>query len=219
MDQKECIERTVVFVKNHLEGAEAGHDWFHIQRVYQAAMHIAEKENVNILVVALGALLHDIADPKFHEGDEELGPAIAADFLESMGLSSEIQQMVIDIIRHSSFKNSLSDKKQPAPTIELQVVQDADRLDAMGAIGIARAFHYGGFKNRLLYHPEIVPDLNMDKETYKQSESPTINHFYEKLLLLKDRMNTDTGKLLAESRHQYMLSFLDRFYEEWAGSA
>ncbi len=217
MDKKECIKRTVAFVKKQLDGAEAGHDWFHIQRVYRTAMHIANKEKVNALVVALGALLHDIADPKFHEGNEELGPAIAAEFLESIDLTSEDQRMVIDIIRNSSFKNSLSAKTQPTPSVELQVVQDADRLDAIGAIGIARAFHYGGFKNRLLYHPEISPDLNMDKETYKRSQSPTINHFYEKLLLLKDKMNTDTGKAMAQARHQYMLDYLDQFYKEWEG--
>ncbi|MGB5237598.1 MAG: HD domain-containing protein [Flavobacteriaceae bacterium] len=219
MDKKSCIELTEAFVKKQLEGAEAGHDWFHIQRVYKTAMYIAEKEKVNTFVVALGALLHDIADPKFHHGDEELGPTIAAEFLESIDLSSEVQQMVIDIIRNSSFKNSLSGKTPPTPSVELQVVQDADRLDAIGAIGIARAFHYGGFKNRLLYDPEIAPDLHMDKETYKRSKSPTINHFYEKLLLLKDRMNTATGKSLAQNRHEYMQGFLNRFYREWEGSS
>lgn len=219
MDQKECIELTVAFVKKQLEGAEAGHDWFHTQRVYHTAMHIAEKEKVNTLVVALGALLHDIADPKFHEGDEEVGPAISAEFLKTMDLSPPTINMVIDIIRNSSFKNSLSEKPRPKPSIELQVVQDADRLDAIGAIGIARAFHFGGFKNRLLYDPDITPDLNMNKETYKRSQSPTINHFYEKLLLLKDLMNTTTGRSMAQKRHEYMLGFLDRFYSEWEGSS
>jgi uncharacterized protein len=217
MDKKESIRRTVAFVKKQLDGAEAGHDWFHIQRVYRTAMHIAEKENADLLVVALGALLHDIADPKFHDGDEEIGPDIAAEHLESINIPADIQKLVIDIIRYSSFKNSLSGNSRPALSAELEIVQDADRLDAIGAIGIARAFHYGGFKNRLLYDPAIRPNHDMDKETYKQSESPTINHFYEKLLLLKDQMNTETGKAMAGARHQYMLGYLDHFYKEWEG--
>ncbi len=217
MDKKKCIEITVAFVKKQLEGSEAGHDWFHIHRVYQTAMHIAEKENVDSFVVALGALLHDIADPKFHNGDEETGPAIATEFLNSIKIPADIRQKVVDIIRYSSFKNSLSGNAQPSPSAELKVVQDADRLDAIGAIGIARAFHYGGFKNRLLYDPDLAPNLEMDKETYKRSESPTINHFYEKLLLLKDQMNTPTGSVLADKRHRFMLDYLDRFYKEWEG--
>jgi uncharacterized protein len=217
MDKEKCIEITVAFVKKQLEGAEAGHDWFHIQRVYKTAMKIADKENVDLFVVALGALLHDIADPKFHAGDEEIGPAMAAEFLESIKIPADVQQKVIEIIRYSSFKNSLSENVQPVPSAELRVVQDADRLDAIGAIGIARAFHYGGFKNRLLYDPDIKPDLDMDKEAYKRSQSPTINHFYEKLLLLKDQMNTSTGRIMADKRHRYMLDYLNRFYKEWEG--
>jgi len=218
MDQKEYTERTINFVKQQLEGAEAGHDWFHIERVYRLAMRIAEKEGADTFVVALGALLHDIADAKFHSGDEEIGPRLAGEFMKSLQLSPDVIGQVDDIIRHISFKNSFSEPARDARSLEFKIVQDADRMDAIGAIGIARAFHYGGFKNRLLYDPDIAPDRNMDKETYKRSQSPTINHFYEKLLLLKDQMNTETGKAMAESRHRYMCDFLDQFYGEWEGN-
>ena len=215
MNTKEYINRTKQYVKSQLQGAEAGHDWSHIERVYHNAMRIAKTEKADMLIVALGALLHDIADSKFHDGDEEIGPNITSEFLDTLGLDKKIKDQVVDIVRHISFKNSLSEKQPGSKSIELQVVQDADRLDAIGAIGIARAFNYGGFKNRPLYDPEISPNLQMTKEEYKRSSSPTINHFYEKLLLLRDRMNTDTGRVLAEERHQFMLDFLNRFHSEW----
>ncbi len=215
MDAKEYIKQTKLYIKRQLEGAEAGHDWSHIVRVYHNSMRIAQKEKADELVVALGALLHDIADSKFHNGDEEIGPKMASEFLETLGLDRKIQDRVVDIVRNISFKNSLSKKQPRSKSIELQVVQDADRLDAIGAIGIARAFNYGGFKNRPLYDPEISPNLQMTKAEYKQSNNPTINHFYEKLLLLKDQMNTVTGRELAEERHKFMLDFLDRFQSEW----
>ena len=207
------IEKTVEFVQNELKGAEAGHDWFHIFRVWNLAKKIAEKESGDALVVELAALLHDIADSKFHNGNEELGPQKARFFLESLFVDSQIVDHVIKIIENISFKGGNFEKSFFSP--ELAVVQDADRLDAIGAIGIARAFHYGGFKNRTLYDPAIPPNLLMDKEQYKNSNAPTVNHFYEKLLLLKDKMNTTTGRILAESRHTFMQNFLDQFYEEW----
>lgn len=218
MTNSELIEETIVFVMETLQHAEGGHDWFHIQRVFNNTMLIAKEEKVDILVVSLGALLHDIADAKFYNGDETIGPKMATDFLNSLDVSKEVIYHVVNIIKNISFKSGLDDgkiKKERFNSLELQVVQDADRLDALGAIGIARAFNYGGFKNRAIYNPAIPPNLNMSKEEYKKSTAPTINHFYEKLLLLKDKMNTKTGKQLAEKRHQYMLDYLEQFYYEW----
>jgi uncharacterized protein len=212
---EEIIKNTITFVKNELQNAEGGHDWFHIERVYKNALLISESEKVDKTVVALGALLHDIADSKFNNGDETIGPKKAKSFLSSENISPEIIEHVVKIIENISFKGG--NKSQAFHSEELDVVQDADRLDALGAIGIARTFNYGGFKNRKLYDPEIKPDLNMTPSEYKASTAPTINHFYEKLLLLKDRMNTETGKKIAEERHQFMEKFLRQFYAEWEG--
>ncbi|UOY08656.1 HD domain-containing protein [Muricauda sp. SCSIO 64092] len=218
MTDTELIEETITFVKETLRGAEGGHDWFHIQRVFRNSLHIARDEEVNVLVVSLAALLHDIADAKFHDGDETLGPKIASEFLSALGVQKEVRQHVLKIIENISFKNSLDkSKREKFHSRELEVVQDADRLDAIGAIGIARAFNYGGYKNRELYNPDIAPRPDLNKEAYKKSKSPTINHFYEKLLLLKDQMNTSTGKKLAEQRHQFLLDYLQQFYAEWNG--
>ncbi|MCJ7465234.1 MAG: HD domain-containing protein [Maribacter sp.] len=219
MTHSEIVEKAVIFVKATLKNAEGGHDWFHIKRVFVNAIQIAKEEKVNVLVVSLAALLHDIADSKFHNGDENLGPQLAGEFLASLNMAPDLTRHVLKIIENISFKNSFSSSKgAPFTSLELQVVQDADRLDAMGAIGIARAFNYGGFMNRAIYDPEIMPKLNMTKEEYKRSNAPTINHFYEKLLLLKDRMNTVTGKKLAKERHQFMLDFLEQFYKECGNS-
>jgi len=214
-NEKEIIDLTVDFVKKTLQNAEGGHDWWHIERVWKNAITIAQSENVELIVVTLAALLHDIADAKFHNGDEEIGPTRATQFLQSIHVEDDIIMHVEKIIRNISFKggNFTTTFKSP----ELAVVQDADRLDALGAIGIARAFNYGGFKNRELYNPAIAPDLEMTKESYKKSSAPTINHFYEKLLLLKNKMNTQTGKKMAEQRHLFMQAFLDQFYLEWEG--
>ena len=209
------IDKTILFVKAQLENAEGGHDWFHIERVYKNAILIAKEEDCNLEIVKLGALLHDIADSKFHDGDEAIGPKIAREFLEKENADSAIINHVIAIIENISFKGGNFNKD--FNSIELDIVQDADRLDALGAIGIARTFNYGGFKNRALYNPAIQPQLNMNKEEYKKSEAPTINHFYEKLLLLKDKMNTQTGKNIAEERHLFMEQFLSQFYAEWEG--
>jgi uncharacterized protein len=209
------IDKTIHFVKEKLENAEGGHDWFHIERVYKNSILIAKEEDCDIMVVKLGALLHDIADSKFHDGDETIGPKTARAFLESENVFEETINHVINIIENISFKGGNFENKFSSK--ELEIVQDADRLDAIGAIGIARTFNYGGFKNRALYNPSIAPNLNMSKEEYKNSNSPTLNHFYEKLLLLKDKMNTATGKKIALERHKYMENFLSQFYAEWEG--
>ena len=215
MTEELLIDQTIAYVKETLHNAEGGHDWFHIERVYKNSLNIAASEEADLLVVKLGALLHDIADSKFHGGDDTVGPAKAKEFLETQKVSEEIIDHVVMIIENISFKGG--NVQQQFRSMELDIVQDADRLDALGAIGIARTFNYGGFKNRPLYDPEIKPNLNMSKEEYKASLTPTINHFYEKLLLLKERMNTTTAKKIAEQRHAFMEVFLDQFYAEWDG--
>ena len=222
MNTQQIIKNTEAFVKATLKDAEGGHDWFHILRVWNNAKLISKNENVDGFVVELGALLHDIADSKFHNGDETIGPKIAREFLESQQVENSVINHIENIINNISFKSSLpADRgdnfEQKFNSPELEVIQDADRLDAIGAVGIARCFNYGGFKNRPLYNPEIAPNLDQSKEAYKNSEAPTINHFYEKLLLLKDRMNTVTGREIAVGRHQYMERFLTQFYAEWNG--
>ena len=215
MNNSSTIAHTITFVKKELEYAEGGHDWFHIERVYKNAILISKTEKVDSFIVSLGALLHDIADSKFYNGDEAIGPKKARDFLNREKVPEDVIAHVIKIIENISFKGG--NKKQQFFSNELAIVQDADRLDALGAIGIARCFNYGGYKNRKLYDPDIKPNLNMTPEEYKNSNSPTINHFYEKLLLLKNKINTTTGKQIAENRHLYMESFLAQFYGEWNG--
>ena len=218
MNRQEIIRKTESFVQETLQGSEAGHDWSHIERVVRNARTIAAGEKADPLVIELAALLHDIADSKFHNGNEELGPERSERFLKGLDLPSELVDHVVNIVRNVSFKNELDPSKENSfDSIELQVLKDADRLDAIGAIGVARAFHYGGYKNRALYDPSIKPLEKQSKEQYKTSKAPTINHFYEKLLLLKDKMNTQTGRKMAEERHAFMESFLDHFYREWEG--
>jgi uncharacterized protein len=212
MEHDNLIKATVQFVRDTLKNAEGGHDWWHINRVWTIAKLIAQTEQAHLLTVELAALLHDIADSKFHNGDEEIGPFTAGQYLGSMNVDAAVVEHVQQIIRHMSFKSSFDKPAFHSP--ELAIVQDADRLDAIGAIGIARAFTYGGFKGRELYNPEIQPNLNMSKEEYKNTSAPTINHFYEKLLLLKDKMNTQTGKELAQQRHDFMTTYLQQFYKE-----
>ena len=216
MIQEKSKENTISFVQKTLQGAEGGHDWFHIERVYKNALQIAKGETVDSFIVSLGALLHDIADAKFYDGDESVGPKMARAFLKSEQVDEDVIVHIENIIKYISFKSSLAGGSTFSSP-ELKVIQDADRLDAIGAIGIARCFNYGGFKNRALYDPAIEPNLNMTKEEYKKSTAPTINHFYEKLLLLKDKMNTETGRRIAEQRHAYMEGFLAQFYDEWNG--
>lgn len=216
MEREIIIEKTIDFVKSTLHDSEGGHDWWHIYRVWKNAQNILKIEkNVDSLVVELGALLHDIADSKFHDGDEEIAPQTAGNFLKTLDVSEDVIEHVENIIRHISFKGSLEGQKWRSP--ELDIVQDADRLDALGAIGIARTFNYGGHKGRLLFDPNIKPNLNMTKEEYKNSTAPTLNHFYEKLLLLKDLMNTETGKQLAQERHDFLETYLKQFHAEWQG--
>ncbi|SFW30717.1 uncharacterized protein SAMN02927921_01037 [Sinomicrobium oceani] len=215
MKNPEIIPATIAFVKSELANAEGGHDWFHIERVYNNALLIAQHEDTDLLVVQLGALLHDIADSKFHNGDDTIGPRVARSFLEKQEVPEKIIDHVVKIIENISFKSSYGHSGFSSP--ELDVVQDADRLDAIGAIGIARTFNYGGFKNRALYHPDIPPRTYESKEEYKKSTAPTINHFHEKLLLLKDKMNTGTGRKIAQQRHEFMEIFLEQFYAEWNG--
>ncbi|PKP39723.1 MAG: phosphohydrolase [Bacteroidetes bacterium HGW-Bacteroidetes-13] len=209
------IQNTIRFVKTQLQGAEAGHDWFHVERVYKMAIRINKSEKANETVITLGALLHDVADSKFHNGDETIGPKMARAFLEQEGVDAETIDHVVKIIENISFKGG--NFAQKFRSKELDIIQDADRLDAIGAIGIARTFNYGGFKNRELYNPEVKPNLNMDKETYKKTISPTLNHFYEKLLLLKDRMHTETAQKIADDRHRFMENYLAQFLAEWEG--
>lgn len=210
---KNLIGKTIEFVKEKLEGAEAGHDWFHIERVWKLSKKIAETEECNEEVVELGALLHDIADPKFHNGDETLALKVSREFLENQNAAEDMIEQVLFIIKNISFKNR-AEVPENLP-VELKIVQDADRIDAIGAIGVARTFNFGGFKNNPMYDPNIEPKLNMSKEEYKKSNGTTINHFYEKLLLLKDLINTEKGKEIAGERHDFMLKFLDQFYREW----
>ena len=208
------IEKTITFVKETLAGAEGGHDWYHIERVWKNSHFIQKKEGKGkLLTIELAALLHDISDAKFNGGDDEQGSRMAHEFLTKLGAEREIVEHVEAIIKHVSYKGGFS--QNIISTIEFQIVQDADRLDAIGAIGIARAFNYGGFKNRPIHNPEMPLQEYNDSKAYHKSDAPTINHFYEKLLKLKDLMNTSTGIAMAEERHDYMLQFLDRFYKEW----
>ncbi|MCH2189219.1 HD domain-containing protein [Candidatus Gracilibacteria bacterium] len=216
MDQAMIIQNTKNFVEDKLGGAEGGHDFFHIMRVYNnVKLLLKGEERADSFVVELGALLHDIADSKFYDGDETVGPRLAREFLEGQNVGEDTIQHIENIIKYISFKGG--NNIQKFKSLELDIVQDADRLDALGAIGIARTFNYGGHKGREIYNPNIPPKLNMTVDEYKKSRAPTVNHFYEKLLLLKDRMNTQIGKEIAEKRHQFMEEYLEQFYNEWNG--
>lgn len=216
MDDKTLVSKTADYIKQKMMGEGSGHDWWHVYRVWQVANTIADTEpSADRLTVELGALLHDIVDWKFADGDLEAGPNAAREWLENLGVSSDTVAHIEDIIRDSSFKGA---KVQlTLKTIEAKIVSDADKLDAIGAIGIARSFAYGGSKSRPMYEPDVKPILHATFEEYKSKQSHTINHFYEKLLLLKDVMQTETGKKLAVHRHEYMEGFLKEFHEEWGG--
>lgn len=217
MKHKKLITQTETFVKNSLSNTESGHNWFHIDRVRANALQIAQHENADTFIVELASLLHDIGDSKFHDGDESIGPARTKEFLMTLNLPKEISEHIVNIVKHISFKNTLDTTSSTFSSLELDIVQDADRLDAIGAIGIARAFSFGGFKNREIYDPSIKPNLEMTKEEYKNSTAPTINHFYEKLLHVKEGMNTSFGKRIAQERDLFMREFLEQFYKEWKG--
>jgi len=213
MEQDVLVIKTAAYIKEKFAGEGSGHDWWHIYRVWQNALYLAQHEPVDLQIVQLGALLHDIADWKFNDGDEKAGEVAARNWLQSQGASENVINQVGHIINEVTFKGA--GVATAVSSLEGKVVQDADRLDAMGAIGIARAFAYGGFKNREMFNPEEPPIRHESFASYKKNTSHTINHFYEKLLLLRDRMQTATGRKLAEERHEYMLSFLDQFYNEW----
>jgi uncharacterized protein len=215
LNQRDIIQKTSDHVRGLLSGEGSGHDWFHIERVRRVALTIGREEGADLFVVELAALLHDVADWKFAGGDQDAGPRAAHDWLTSLDVSPDVANHVCDVIAELSFKGA--GVATPMGTIEGRSVQDADRLDALGAIGIARAFAYGGNKGRSLYDPAIPPEPHGSFEAYKKNTGPTINHFYEKLLLLKDRMNTATGKRLAAARHAYLESFLEEFFAEWGG--
>ncbi len=215
--QQEIINETEKYVRSKLEGEGFDHDWGHICRVWKNATHIGKNEDANMFVVELAALLHDIADWKFHDGDDSVGPKMARNWLEKLGVKEEAVSHVCDIIKDMSFKGS--GVKSSMKTKEGMIVQDADRLDAVGAIGVARAFAYGGHKGAEMYNPNIKVQMHQSFEEYKNSKGTTINHFHEKLLLLKDLMNTDTAKKMAIERHNYMENFLERFHKEWEGKA
>ncbi len=209
------IEKTQLFIKEKLSGEASGHDYWHVYRVWQLAKRIAQSEKCDAEVVELAALLHDIADWKFNDGDYEAGPREARKWLESQKYPEAKIELICQIIREISFKGAkVADETS---SIEASIVQDADRLDAIGAIGIARTFAYGGSKNRPIYEPNVEHELHESFEDYKKSQTHTVNHFHEKLLLLKDKMKTKTGKELAKHRHEYMENFLKEFHKEWNG--
>lgn len=216
MTQAEIIQKTQDFLKEKFATESSGHDYWHMYRVWKLAKHIATKEKgVDTFTLELAALLHDIADWKFADGDEEAGPKAAREWLESLAVDDAVIRHIEDIIRNVSFKGANVETK--LDTIEGKIVHDADKLDAIGAIGIGRTFAYGGAKGRPMHDPNVTAEQHSSFEAYKNSNSPTINHFYEKLLLLKDRMFTETGKQLAQHRHEHMEAFLQEFLDEWEG--
>jgi uncharacterized protein len=213
MQQRDIIHSISIKIEEKFKGESGGHDWCHVYRVWHLSKRIAEIEKADVFIVELAALLHDIADWKYNDGDEYAGGKAARSLLTEYSLPDQVITLVVDIVDSLSFKGAGVDTTMK--TIEGQIVQDSDRLDAIGAIGIARTFAYGGMKGRSIYDPEIKPFLHDSFETYKKSDSPTINHFHEKLLLLKDRMNTQTAKEIAIERHQFMEQFLSQFFREW----
>ena len=215
MNQQAIIDAAVGYIQDVLKGDSSGHDWWHIYRVWRMAVRLGEGEHADLFVVQLAALLHDIADWKFHDGDLTAGPRAARQWLESQSVDAETIHHVCDIIGQLSYKGA--GVATDMPTLEGRVVQDADRLDAIGAMGIARAFAYGGHDGRMLYDPHDPPELHQSAQAYRNSRGATINHFHEKLLLLKDRMQTATGRKLAAQRHDYMEGFLTEFHAEWEG--
>ncbi len=212
-DNSFVIKQTEDFVYKKLHGEGTGHDWYHIDRVRKIALKIAEKEKADLFLVELAALLHDVADWKFHNGDESVGPKVAKEWLESLFVDEKVIEQTCNIILNISFKGAHVNTKMKS--LEGMIVQDADRIDALGAIGIARCFAYGGFKNNPIYDPNIKTVMHKDFQEYKSTRGSSINHFYEKLLLLKDRMNTKSGYEIAKERHEFMQQFLNQFFKEW----
>lgn len=215
MDQKLVINKTKKYIKDKLLGEGSGHDWYHIERVYKMAEFIAEKEGADLFIVRLIALMHDVADHKFYQGSSEIGALVTKEWLKQLDVEPSIIETITKIIKTISFKAGTEKLKQE--TLEGMVVQDADRLDAIGAIGIARTFAYGGYKKREMYNPEIKPKKYNSYNEYMKTHNHTINHFYEKLFLLKDLMNTKTGKKIAVNRHEFMEGYINQFFKEWDG--
>ncbi len=213
MENKTLLTETELFVRSIMNGDSSGHDWWHIHRVRTLAMVIARTEGADLFLVELAALLHDIDDWKLNGNKDERNKV--SDWLTKCGAGQQLTGKICGIIDGVSFKGAGVDTS--TSDLECKVLQDADRLDAMGAIGIARTFAYGGSRGRGIYDPAIQPVMHTDFENYKKSTAPTINHFYEKLLLLKDQMQTKTGSAYASQRHEFMLLYLDRFYAEWNG--
>ena len=218
MNKSEILNKTEQYVKETLSGEGSGHDWWHIHRVRNLALTLGKEENADLFIVEMAALLHDIGDPKLHGGDTTVAPRLISSKLQELNVDDEEKRHIMYIIAHMSYSKHLQGK-DVEKSREFMVVQDADRLDAIGAIGIARCFAYGGNKGRIMYDPEFKPDVNMTAEEYTKGRkgNHTINHFYEKLLLLKDLMNTETAKRMAEERHLFMENYLQQFYEEWDG--
>ena len=215
MDKNQIIIQTAKYIKLRLNGEGSGHDWWHVYRVWKNAVHIAESEEADLFIVELAALLHDIADWKFNDGNDDIGPQMAKEWLERLNVEETVVVHVCSIIHDISFKGA--GVATNMKTIEGMIVQDADRLDAMGAIGIGRAFAYGGSKGREMYNPELKPENHNSFEQYKNSKGSSINHFYEKLLLLKELLNTETARKIAEKRHVFMEEYLSEFFLEWEG--
>ncbi len=212
-EEQHILHRTEQHVRGVLAGDSSGHDWWHIHRVRNLARFLARQEGADIFVVELAALLHDIADWKFHDGDETAGPRAARQWLESQQVAEAVIAEVTDIIATLSFKGA--GVSCPMKTLAGQVVQDADRLDALGAIGIARTFAYGGHAGRAMYDPDVQPEHHASFAEYRAAEGTTLNHFTEKLLLLRDRMNTEAARRLAAERHAFLEEFHRRFLQEW----
>jgi uncharacterized protein len=217
VERERVIAETADFVRSRLAGGGTGHDWWHVERVRRLALRLGEAEGAELFVVELAALLHDVADWKFYGGDEEIGPRLAGEWLDGLGVEPAVVAHVAEIVRDLSFKGA--GVARPMRTREGAVVQDADRLDAIGAIGIARAFAYGGWRGRALFEPGVPPEPHATAEAYRDGSGSTINHFSEKLLLLKDRLNTEAARRLAADRHRFMELFLERFHAEWSGEA
>jgi len=212
MNNQEIIHKTADFIRSEFKTEGSGHDWFHVDRVRKMALRIGRQEGCDLFITEMAALLHDLDDWKLTDSESHF-PSRAAKWLDDLSVDAEIALHTLQIIEDVSFKGAGTDT--PVRSAEAAVVQDADRLDAIGAIGIARTFAYGGHKNRLIYDPAIPPVMHSDFQEYQKSTAPTINHFHEKLLLLKERMNTETARNLATGRHQFMNDYLTQFYEEW----
>jgi len=223
MDKQAIIEQTAGYVKGILEGEGSGHDWWHIQRVRNLALAIGREEKADLYIVEMAALLHDIGDPKLCDGDKTVAPKLIGGKLAELGVEKSEREQIMYVISNMSFSKYL-DGKEVKKSIEFKCVQDADRLDAIGATGIARCFAYGGYKGRVLYDPKVKPREELTSEAYHATSvntdtlnTDTLSHFYEKLLLLKDLINTNTAKMMAKERHRFMEDFLSRFHQEWEG--